>query len=207
MRIPGLVRGRQFGILVGLADRRRHREEAPLERAGLQVVGRHVAAHRAVTHVGAAVADDDDAARDLRRAGARIRQLAIDDGVGFPELLARWRRSSACSRPSTEATKTLPFHTATPRLTRSQQGFLAHEGIGLGVVAPQLLAGGGIHRVDVAPGPRCVHDPVDDDRRRFLAALRLAQIIAPRETQLIDVARRRSSSKAKSRCRPCRARR
>src|SRR5262245_63844518 len=36
--------------------------------------------------------------------------------------------SSATSLPSSVPTKTLPFHTATPRLTTSQQAFTAHSG-------------------------------------------------------------------------------
>ena len=35
--------------------------------------------------------------------------------------------SSAISRPSNVPTKTLPFHTATPRLTTSQQALTAHS--------------------------------------------------------------------------------
>src|SRR5262245_65420608 len=36
--------------------------------------------------------------------------------------------SSATSLPSSVPTKTFPFHTATPRLTTSQQAFTAHSG-------------------------------------------------------------------------------
>src|SRR6516165_1765146 len=45
----------------------------------------------------------------------------------FPVLASRaWRT------PSTEVTKTLPFHTATPRLTRSQHGLRAARGFAWG---------------------------------------------------------------------------
>ena len=57
-----------------------------------------------------------------------------------------------------------------------------------GVVAPQLFAAGGIHRIHITPGSRGVHDAIDHQRRGLLAALRLAQIVAPGKTQLLDIA-------------------
>ena len=72
MRVPSLVRHRQFGIFIGLSDRRRHGIEAPFEGAGFQIIGRDIAAHGAMPHVGAAIADDHHVARDLRRAGTGV---------------------------------------------------------------------------------------------------------------------------------------
>ena len=65
----------------------------------------------------------------------------------------------------------------------------ARKIIGLGVIAPQLFAGGGVERVDITPGSRGVHDAVDDDGGRFLAALGIAQVVLPGEAQLLDVLR------------------
>src|SRR5450631_1620223 len=65
----------------------------------------------------------------------------------------------------------------------------AGEIVGLRVVAPQLPTGGGIYGVDIAPGSRGVHDTVDDDGRRFLAAHRQAQVVLPGEAEPRDVVR------------------
>src|SRR5208283_47510 len=66
-------------------------------------------------------------------------------------------------------------------------GIPAHEIIGLGVIAPDFLAGCGVQRIDVSPGARCVQDSIDYRWRRFLAALGIAQVVAPRKTQLLDI--------------------
>jgi len=89
MRIPAFIRERQFGIFVRLPDRRRHRVEAPLERAGFHIVGRDIAAHGAMSHVGAPIADDDRVAGNQRRARAGVGQLVIRDRINLPDSAPR----------------------------------------------------------------------------------------------------------------------
>ncbi len=188
MGIPSLVRLRQFRILIGLPDGGRYRVEAPFERAGFQIVGRHIAAHGSVAHVGAAIADDHDSACNLRRARAGVGQLVIGDGIGFPDLLARpgvQRMQTSVGRGNINLA--LPHrHAAVDQITA---GVSADEVVGLRVIAPQFLAAGGIHRVHITPGSRGVHDSVDDDGGGFLTAHGIAQVVLPRKPQLLDVLR------------------
>src|SRR5262249_62160494 len=81
MRIPGLVGDGERGILIGLSWRAGHGEEPPFELARLLVVGGDVAAHAALVHVGAAVADDGEVAGHVDRAGAGVGFRVVDEGV------------------------------------------------------------------------------------------------------------------------------
>ena len=188
MRIPGL-RGRlEFRILERLPDGRRHRVEPPFEGAGLQIVGGDIAAHAAVPHVRTAVADDDDVAGDLRRAGAGVRQLVVGDGVDHPDLLAG--RRIQCVQTAVDRRD---VHLALPNRDAAVDQVAARisrgrEIVRLGIVAPQFAAGRRIDRVHVTPGARGIQDAVDDDRRRLLAALRGSEIVVPGEAQVLDVA-------------------
>ena len=57
----------------------------------------------------------------------------------------------------------------------------------LRVIGPQLLATGGIEREQLAPCRGHVHHAVNDQRCRFLRAVRGVQIDAPGQTQLPDI--------------------
>ncbi len=186
MGVPGL-RGRgEIRALERLTGSGRHGKETPLELSGVEVVGGDVAAHAADAHVAAAVAYDHHVPGDLRSARARVGELVVDDGVDFPDLLARGgveRMQTPVGRGDVHLA--LPYRDApvdeiAARLSSRERGRL-------GVVAPQLLARGCIERVDVAPGSRGVHDAVDDGRCRLLSALRSPEIVGPGEAQLADV--------------------
>ena len=205
MRIPSLVRQRQFRILVRLSDRRRHRVEAPFERAALQIVGRDITAHGGVPHVGAAVADDHDVAGNLRCAGAGVGQLVIRDGVGFPNFLAG--RGVQCVQTSIgggDIDLTLPHRH--PAVDQVAAGVSAGEIVGLRVVAPQLPARGGIDRVDIAPGSGGVHHTVDDDRASLPGRASEGLSRTARQSPAARCSSRRCGSRANSSCHPCRAR-
>src|SRR3546814_18235483 len=79
---PGLLRHRHGRVFRRLRRITRYREKAPVELAGFGVVGADVAAH---AEFGAAVADDDAALADARRAGDGVAARVIDDGVGAPD--------------------------------------------------------------------------------------------------------------------------
>ena len=136
----------------------------------------------------AAVADDDDVAGDDGRTRARVGQLVIDDGVGFPEFPA-----GAGVEGVQPAIDRGNVHLAFPHRDTAVDQVAArvarHEVVGFGIVTPQLLAGGRIDCVDVSPRARGVHHAVDDNRRRLLSAHGRAEIVGPGEPELVDVAR------------------
>ena len=139
-----------------------------------------------MSHVCAAVADDDDIAGDLRRPCAGVRQFAVDDGVGFPDFHAgsRVERMQTAIYGSHEYFALPNCNTAIHKIAA---GISSHEVLGLRVITPQLPAGHGVDCVHVTPCARCVHHSVDDQRSGFLAALGLAQVVAPGKTQLFDI--------------------
>jgi TubC N-terminal docking domain len=59
--------------------------------------------------------------------------------------------------------------------------------IGPRVEPPEFIPRRRVEGIDVAPGPRRVHNAVDHDRRRFLAARR-PQVIRPGKSEPADVA-------------------
>ena len=107
--------------------------------------------------------------------------------VSASQIFLPVEASSACSRPSVEATYTLALPHRDAPVDEIAARLPSGERRRLGIVAPQFLARGRIERVDVTPGSRGVHDTVDDGRRRFLSALRSAEIVGPGEAQLADV--------------------
>jgi len=115
----------------------RHSKHPPFERTGIQVVGGYITAYATAAHVSAAIANDNHPSGYLRRARARIRQLVINDCVSFPNL-PPVAASSACSRPSTDATYTLPFHTATAAIDEVATRIAGSEMGCLGVITPDL---------------------------------------------------------------------
>jgi hypothetical protein len=64
-----------------------------------------------------------------------------------------------------------PIDEVAARITRRAR-------IGPGVEFPEFIPRRRVEGIDVAPGPRRVHNAVDHDRRRFLAARR-PQVIGP----------------------------
>src|SRR5690606_41995992 len=105
--IPGRRRDfLELGVLVAVRGIAGHDEEAPAEFARLQVVSRDVAARVVVC---AGVAEDDDVARDLRRAARGVRAVLIDergdspnDGAGLRVEGEQTGRAS-CTRAGSRA--------------------------------------------------------------------------------------------------------
>ncbi len=80
-----------------------------------------------------------------------------------PAQLARLARSTAVG----DEDLSLPDRNAA--INEVAAGIARRARIGPRVKLPKLLAGCRIECLDVAPRPRCVPDPVDHERRRFLA--------------------------------------
>src|ERR1700729_4000384 len=66
-------------------------------------------------------------------------------------------------------------------------GVAAPLAVDLGIVAPQLAAGGGIEHVDMTEVADGVHHPVDHDRGRLEPAVR-SEVVLPGEAEPRDVA-------------------
>ena len=164
------------------------------------VVRGDVAAH---AELGAAVADDDLALDDARRAGDRVALASDRRSRTDHDFVAGRAHRARSSRPSSVPTKSLPSHAATPRLTTSQQAFTPSR------PAPSdRIATAACRSRRRAPAPCSTRwwrtcTPSTTERRRFLAAMRV-EIEEPREPQLLDVARvdlrRAARSAARSKC-------
>ena len=144
----------------------RHGVEAPRELAGVRVVGGHVPAHAVL---GAAVADDDLAVGNPRRAGDRVRLLLVDRRR-LPRHLAALGvdRHQPPVEHADVHTPLVEGRAAVHDIAARQLVVLA---VHLGVVFPQLLTGPRIDRVGDAPRPGGVHHAVDDQRRRLETAI------------------------------------
>ena len=109
-------------------------------------------------------------------------RLGAVDRVDVPQLSARCgveRDQPAVEQP----TKTLPCHTATPRLTTSQQALTAHSPGTAGSKAHSGLPVAAI-RFHLAPRSGHVQDAVHDQRRCYRATT--VEIREPRQRQLPD---------------------
>ena len=179
---PGLGRSLQGRAFRAIRRVRRHGIEAPQLLAGSGVVGGDIATH---TQLGAAVADEHLALRHARGAGDGV-AAAFRRSAHAPHFLAGGRVDShqttiegadiQLAFPSRGATidgVAAGMHTRLPRHLR--------------IVGPQLLAARGIERKQLAPRGGHIHDAIDDERCRFLRAVRSVQVHAPGQAQLADV--------------------
>ena len=134
-----------------MSGRAGHRVEAPFERAGLGVIGGDIAAHAALIHVGAAVADDGKIAGHVDGTGAGIGLRVVDDRVGVPQLLAGLgvdRVQVAVDRGDED----LALPDGDTAIDEIAAGISGRARIGLRIEGPQFLACRGIDGVDEAPG-------------------------------------------------------
>ena len=179
---PGLGGHPHRLVLESVRRVARHGVEAPRPLAGLRVVGVDVAADAVL---GAAVADDDLALRDPRRAGDRVHRV-LGHGHRGPDLFARLGVDG-----DQAAVERGGDHLAAVERRSAVHGVAAglhRDGAGhLRVVRPQRLAGDGVHRVDHVPGAGRVHHAVDDQRRGLETALGV-RFLDPGDAELIDVA-------------------
>ncbi len=140
------------------------------------------------------VSDDDEVARDLRGAGAGIRQRVIGDGVRLPELPAVRR----VERVQASIDRGHVHHTVMHGDSAVHQvaaGISRRLKVRLWIVAPQLFAGRCVDGVDVTPAAGGVHDPVDDDGRGLLTPPAVQHELPgepePPDVGLIDLRQRR----------------
>ena len=189
VRAPGFRRPlHRLGIdrmlrLVGRLELARHRVEAPHQFARLGLVCRDIATHAVL---GAAVADDDVALGDARRAGDRVGLFLIDRD-DFPHRLAGVGIER--DQPAVEhAHEDLPLVHGDAPVHHVAAGQAVVGLVDPGVVTPQPLAGGRIEGEDDAPRTGRVHDTVDDDRGGLEATIG-AGVEAPGKPQIGDVVR------------------
>ena len=190
------VRGRAVGAGRGIAG---HDVEAPRELARVRVVGADVAAH---AELGAGVADDDFVLHDARRARDRV-HLRLIDGDRAPDRRAR--RAVERDEPAVERRDDELVHVERrPARVHVAASFRAGGAGHFRVVAPDQLARRGVQRVGFAPRARRVEHAVGDERRRFLAAIRIELVIPsgrePAQRFLVDLASA-ASGVARDRCR------
>ncbi len=159
-----------------------HGVDAPDHVTGLGVVCGHVAADAIL---GAAVADDDLAVDDARRARDRVGRRALDR-VDLPGLLA-----GIAVDGDQVAVECRDIDLVAPERDTA----IGHVATGIGAPAarrlrvegPEQLARRGIQRVDDAPRHGDVHDAVMHQRRRFHRAIRV-DVEIPGETEIADIA-------------------
>ena len=187
VRIPGFRRRLERRTLERPAGRRRHGIEAPFEDAARQIVRGDIAPHAAVPHVRAAVADDHDVPGDLRGAGARVGEPMVDDGIDDPDRPAGGS-IDRMQPPVARRHVHLAFPHRHAAVDEVAAGISRGEPVAFRIVAPDLPAARRIERIHIAPGAGAVHASVDHDRRRFLAALRGSEVVAPGESELLHVA-------------------
>ncbi len=177
--LRGLREDRRFERLRRIAG---HGVEAPQHLAGLRVVRGDVAAH---AELGAAVADDDFALDDARRAGDGV-CLRLIDGHHGPHFVAGRgveRDETAVERAEEQLAFVRSDAAIDGVAARLHAGFARH----FRIVLPQQLAARGVDRLHLAPRAGGIQHAVDDQRRGFLAAMRV-EVDEPREAELLDVA-------------------
>ncbi len=148
-----------FEAVGGIAG---HDEELPGELAGLGVPRAHVAARRA--HLGAAVADEDLAAKRLRKAGDVFRLLQVSRLRGpelFPCLGIEGDEPPVVRGDDDFAFPIREAAARAPEDAEAVAGMLDR----LRVVLPEDLAGLRVDGTRDAPRAGEVHHAVDDDRR------------------------------------------
>src|SRR5262249_54865998 len=123
---------------------------------------------------------------DARRAGDRVGELVVDDGVLLPDLVAG-RRIDRDEASVVGRDEDLALPDRDTAVDDVAAALVAAFAVHLRVVGPDALAGAHVDRVHDAAGGGLVHDAVDDDRRRLDAARRL-EVVGPGEAELLDVA-------------------
>ncbi len=168
LAVPGLgdaPHGFVFEPVGGISG---HGIETPDALAGLGLVGVEVAANPVLR---SAIADEHLAADHPRRAGDRV-GLAGVDGHDTPDRGAIHRIE--CDQTTVQGADenfvppggNTPVHHVAAKLAR-------HRARDLGVIAPERLPAGAVHRVDDAPGSGEVQHTVDGQGRCFEAAASL----------------------------------
>ena len=162
-------RRRHFHL--GMLERQRriarHCIEAPDLRAGLGIVSGDIPAH---AELRATVADEYLPGRRARRAGDRIKTIAVDDRVDFPHLDAGCgveRDQSTVEAADVNAALVDRYPAIDDVATCAASPFTGN----FGVVGPHFLPRDGIDRIHPAPCAREEHDAVHDDGRRFLGPI------------------------------------
>ncbi len=155
--------------------------EAPQLLAGRRLIRGDIAAH---AHLAAAVADDDLALDDARRARDGVTLGGIG-GLYRPHRLARV--AIECDEPPVERAQidiVAPrCDTAIHDVAAGIDRLVARD---LRIEAPFLLAGPCIDGEGLAPCRGEIHRAVDHERRRFLAAAGV-EIEVPGQTQVLHV--------------------
>ena len=180
---PGFGRRFQFRMLEAEFRVAGDHEEAPRQLAGVGVVGGQVAAQPPLR---TALADEH-----LARHGPH----GTRDGVGavrrvvasihVPDLLARGLVDGDEAGVEGREIDAALVGREAPIDGAAAAGVAHRTAIGLGVEAPDLLAGGRVEGVGDAPRVREVEDAIDHQGRR-LHPVAVAQVLVPREAQAAD---------------------
>ena len=190
VRIPGLRGHFELGILDGFLWIGRHDEEAPLQVAGLQVIGRNIAA---CVIVRAGIADHHDVARDLGRAAARIGAVLVDKSIDLPNDLA-----GLGVEPEEMAVERADIDHAVPHRDAAidfvATGIAIELAVAMGIEIPDFLPRPGVERINPSVDPGRVQHAVDLDRRRLEPAIGLGVVIPseaePRDGVGVDLCER-----------------
>ena len=155
--------------------------EAPNLLTGVGVVRGGIAAG---TPLGAAVADEDLAASNSGRAGNKVGNTAIRNGIHFPDFPTGGsieRDQVSVERGDNHLTKVHgnPSTKGCPNRSNAAP-------INFGVEDPLRLARDGIDRVDDVPCRRINDQAVDNQRRGFLG-MKCTQIFMPCEPEVLNV--------------------
>ena len=180
---PSFCRLLQCGALEWLGRSAGHGIKPPRLLAGGGIVGRDITAH---AHLSAAVADQHQILHHARRARDGV-AAADGNGFDFPCRLAGCgveSDQSAVQRPYVDPA--LPCCDAT--VHHITTGIDRRRTRDFRIVGPQGSAGLRVEREHLAPSAGHVHDPVDHQRRRLLAAMGGVEIIEPGKPQLSHVA-------------------
>ena len=186
MGVPSRQRRRQVGLILwtlgGIAW---DGVEPPAQRTGTKIVSGHIAA--SAGEVAAAVADDDDVARQKRCAGNRIglARSARNESVDFPHEVTGAgvdRMQKAILSPDVEPSGKRDE----PSVHRITARVAAPLAIDARIVDPDLPAGIRIERIHAAKIANRIHHAIDDQGRSLKTTVG-AEAVLPREPEARDV--------------------
>ena len=180
--LPCLRRLLQRSVGLRLRQVARHRVEAPHQSAAVEVITADITSR---FELGAAVSDDNDAAGHLRRAGHRVGQATILDGIDAPQhaAVARIQRMQMAIEAA-DIDLALPDRDAAIDQVAARIACVAQ--IHPRLEAPTQRTGRRIQRVDATGHARGKEHTINDDRRGLHAPVG-AGLEAPCEAQAANV--------------------